>query len=234
MATDLSNSSITQVQDIISRLQSPIADLVTLLSLLCSPLNSLGLLPPQFRRFDNSLALANTPIVARHIPIIQRAILVHIAPTWKSTLDEEKKSLVLTQFFCPDSFSFASPAAGEVALSAYSTILSLPLSEFSVSLLARLSVEYPLDRLYKVVFFNQTADPFEKRSIAWEDCLRNIASVPAKVANAIAEGLEIPPELEQGRYFNNLCLRCEILIFSLSTAPTEGMLVNLLIPQAKL
>jgi telomere length regulation protein len=65
-------------------------------------------------------------------------------------------------------------------------------------------------------------DSLQKQSVTWEDCLRNVVAVAAKVANAAGRDTLIPPELEQGAYFNNVSLRCEYLIFTLSAAPTQG------------
>jgi telomere length regulation protein len=69
-------------------------------------------------------------------------------------------------------------------------------------------------------------DSLQKQSVTWEDSLRNVAAVPAKVANAAGRDTPIPPELEQGEYFNNVSLRCEYLIFTLSTAPTQGAAIS--------
>jgi telomere length regulation protein len=221
MSHEVVKSSLSQVRDIMTRLQSPIPDLPTLLSLLCGPLSSLNLLPPTFRKYNNDPSTAGTLNFARHIPLLQRALLEHVIPTWESTLVEEKKTLLLTQYFCPQP-SFTSPAAGSIALLAYSSILSLPLTKYSISLLARLSTEYSIDKLHAVVFSSWNMDSLQKQSVTWEDCLRNVAAVPAKVANAAGRDTPIPSELERGEYFNNVSLRCEYLIFTLSTAPTQG------------
>jgi telomere length regulation protein len=216
------DSALTQIKDAITRLQSPISDLPTLLPLLCSPLGSLGLLPPPFRKYNSEPLVEGTLDLAKHIPALQRALLEHVVPTWESTLAEEKKTVLLTQYFCPDPFSFTLPAAGDIALHAYSSILSLPLTEYSIKMLARLSIEYPVDRLHAAIFSTRNTDSVQKQLITWEDCLRNVAAVPAKVANAAGGIARIPPELEQKKYFENVSLRCEILIFAWSTAWIPG------------
>lgn len=221
MSHEFVENSLSQVRDIITRLQSPIPDLPTLLPLLCGPLSSLNLLPPIFKKYNNDPLPGGALNFARHIPPLQRALLEHVIPTWESTLVEEKRTLILTQYFCPE-LSFTSPAAGDIALLAYSSILSLPLTKYSVNLLARLSTEYPIDKLHAVVFSSRNMDSLQKQSVTWEDCLRNVVAVAAKVANAAGRDTLIPPELEQGAYFNNVSLRCEYLIFTLSAAPTQG------------
>ncbi|KAF8448015.1 telomere length regulation protein-domain-containing protein [Boletus edulis BED1] len=198
------------LQDIISKLQSQITDLQTLLPLLCFPLSSVNLLPPQFRRF-NSLSSKDVPVdVARVFPPIQRALLESVLPTWETILDEEGCSALSLQYFCPDAFSNA--AAADVALCAYSTILSLPLHQRSVDLLLRLTKKYPIDKLFRAVC--TIRDP-ARRSVTWDDCLRNIFAAPTKIANTF-KGQGIPDDLGMPDYFNNLSIRTELIIHALS------------------
>ena len=215
-------SSFRRIRDVIIRLQSPIPDLSTLLSLICGPLGSLNLLPQPFRENNTDPLPEGSLNFTKHIPPLQRALLEHIIPTWEYTLVEENKALLLTQYFCPE-LSFVSPASVDIALLAYSSILSLPLTEYSINLLARLSTKYPIDTLHAAIFSTRNPDSMQKRSIIWEDCLRDVVAVPAKVANAVGGTTQIPPELEQGKYFDNVSLRCEFLIFTLSTASTQGV-----------
>jgi telomere length regulation protein len=212
------------VKQVISRLQSPVPDISTLLPLLASPLDSLGLLPPKFRRYNLDSLPRNAVVSHRHVPLLQRVLLQHVAETWREDLTDEGAIVLLEQYFCPDSFLFASRAAGEVTLLAYSTILSLPLTAFSIHLLVRLTKEYPIDRLYAAVFPTDAPATPAKKCYSWEDCVRNVVAVPAKVANSLGgKGVEIPPLLEHATYFNNLSLRCESLVFSLSDRPSKGM-----------
>jgi telomere length regulation protein len=216
MTTDA--SSALQVEDIISRLQTPLPDISTTLALLCSPLDCINLLPPQFRRYNVQPLPSGAVVISRHLPALQRAILQHIGPTWESALAEKDATLLLEQYFCPDTFSFASAAAGDVTLLAYSTILSLPLTEYSIRLLVRLSQEYPIDRLHSAVF-SPNHERSAKQTVGWEDCVRNIAAVPAKVANALGGKRPVPPQLEHGVYFSNVCKRCECTIAALPPSP---------------
>jgi telomere length regulation protein len=216
-------SSFTRVREVVNRLQSPIPDWSTLLPLLCGPLSSLNLLPQPFRKYNTDPLPEGSLSLTRHIPSLQRALLEHVVPTWESTLVEEKKALLLTQYFCPEDSTNISPAPVGIALLAYSSILSLPLTEYSINLLASLSTEYPINRLHAAIFSSPNTDTVQKQSVTWEDCLRNVAAVPAKVANTAGGNTQIPPELEQGRYFDSVSLRCESLIFTLSTASTQGV-----------
>ncbi|KAF9230787.1 hypothetical protein BU15DRAFT_68899 [Melanogaster broomeanus] len=188
------------LQDVLSQLQSHITEFQTLLPLLSLPLAKVGLLPPPFRKF-NSLPNEDVTVeITRVFPQIQRIILESILPTWEPTLQEEGCSALTLQYFCPDAFSNASSSAGDVALCAYSTILSLPLSQRGIDILLRLAKEYPIDRLFKVVC--SIRDP-AKRSVCWDDCLRNIFAVPIKIANTF-QGRGVPDDLGLPNYFNNL------------------------------
>ncbi|KAH0830519.1 telomere length regulation protein-domain-containing protein [Lanmaoa asiatica] len=199
-------------KDVLSQLQTQITEFQTLLPLLCLPLARVNLLPPQFQRFNTLPSEEVTVVITKVFPPIQRALLDSILPTWETILDEEGCSALILQYFCPGAFSNASSPAGDVALCAYSTILSLPLHQRCVDLLLRLAKEYPIDRLFRAVC--TIRDP-ARRSVSWDDCLRNIFAAPIKIANALKEQ-GIPTDLGLPDYHNNLSIRTELLIHALS------------------
>ncbi|KAF8876511.1 telomere length regulation protein-domain-containing protein [Gymnopilus junonius] len=208
---------------LIEELHAPISDLDTLFSLLVAPLDALGLLPPRFRCFNTRPLPPNSFSVSKHLPQIQRALLTDIVPTWDTILAQNDAMSLVEQYFCPDSFSNALPTAGEVAINAYATLVmfvlpTLPQIFFVLSLLERLTSEYPIDRLYTAVFAEKGTD-ISEINLRWEDCVKNVITIPAKVGNALgATGKidKLPSALENARYFNQLSLRCESLIFELS------------------
>ena len=219
------DDSQSVVGEVLDKLQRPVPDLQTLLALLSGPLACLGLLPPQFRRYNSTPLPDRSLDVHKHIPSIQRALLNHVLPTWDTSLVEVHATPLVEQYFCPDSFSFASDVAGHVANLAYSTILSQSLTSHAIHLLNRLTAEYPVDRLHSAIFYgNQT------KEIRWEDCVRNIVAIPAKVANALGERGDVPPLLEHGIYFNNVSVRCECLVAALATQPSKGGFLDLHTP----
>jgi telomere length regulation protein len=215
---------LAQTYRLINQLQTPITDLSTLLSLLSAPLDCLALLPPRFLRYNTSPLPPNSLQISRHIPVIQRALLDHVVPSWKSMLDEESATILIDQFFVPDAFMNRSSSAGIVALYAYSTILARPSGDYALSLLERLSSSYPIDRLHTAIFKDTQTVSHVQSIRLWEDCVRNVLSVPARVANAL-EGKNVPTELEQGRYFHKLVIRCEELLLAVSQrGSTSSML----------
>ena len=212
-----------QVRDVFHMLQSPIPNLATLLALISSLLDCIGLLPPHYRRYNTAPLHSAAFNSQRHLPPLQRALLEHVIPTWESDLSREKVMPLVEQWFIPDAFSYTSPVAGEVTVHAYKSILSLPFTTYSVNLLARLTKAYPLDRLHTSVFPHPNKDLSPKQStLAWEDVVKSILSVPARVANFVERKGELPKDLEQGPYFVNLCVRCEALLWKLSQERTEG------------
>lgn len=217
-----SESNTRNIRDVISQLESPISDVSILLALLTSVLDCLGLLSPQFGKYNVNPLPVGSVVISRHIPTIQRHILGHVQPTWGAVLSELKASVLLKQFFCPDSFSFTSSTAGEVVLHAHSTILSLLVSPYSAGLLSDLSKEYPIDRIYFAIFSN-TGDA-AKQNLAWEDHVRNLAAIPGKVANALGPTNSVPDLLEHGTYFHQISLRCQCLVKALSIRNCNGIL----------
>ncbi|KAL4074486.1 telomere length regulation protein-domain-containing protein [Scleroderma yunnanense] len=201
------------LQDVIDRLQTPITDIHILLPLLCFPLGVARILPPQYRKFNTLSGNTGTADnISRAFSVLQRVLLETIWPTWEAVLEEEGCTPLLQQYFSPDAFANASIPAGSVALCAYSTILALPINQRSIVLLLRLTREYPVDRLFRAV---STISDVARRSVTWDDCLRNLFAVPAKVANALASR-DIPSQLCAPDYLNNLSIRCESLICGLS------------------
>ncbi|CCM02859.1 uncharacterized protein FIBRA_04971 [Fibroporia radiculosa] len=222
MSAEFHDSAIEQIRVIITRLQSPVPDATTLYQLLAAPLAYLNLLPPKFRGYNESPLIAGSFIISRHLPPLQRALLEHVLPTWEASLVEGDTWALAEQYFCPDSISFASSAAGQVAVHAYSSILSLPFTDVSLRLLDKLSRSYPIDVLHSVVYsIDGRKGSSGKQIITWEDCVRNVAAIPAKASNMMGGGTVIPSSLEQGTYLKNLSVRCECLIYALSRSPSR-------------
>lgn len=217
----------TQIKDVISRLQSPIPDVSTLLRLLVAPLNCIGLVPPRFRKYDTEPLPKDSFNIARHIAPIQRALVEHVVPTWEPTLVEEDYYELVEQYFCPDLISFASSAAGQLAILAYSTLLSSALHEPAVRLLVKLCRGYPIDVLHSII----ASSKGKLKEVTWEDCVRNVAALPVKVANAMGPSGKIPAELHLDTYFNNVSLRCERLMSTLANAPAKGGTMTVCLPQ---
>lgn len=217
------NDAGNQVRDVINRLQSPVPELSTLLFLISGLLDCIGLLPPHYKQYNTAPLDPKAFNASRHLSPIQMALLEHVIPVWKPDLSRGKLMPLVEQWFIPDTFSYASHAASQVTVDAYSSILSLPFTPYSMDLLARLTKAYPLDRLHTSVFSHLNNDSSARQNIlAWEDVVKSILSVPARVANALEGKGELPQELEQGPYFTNLSLRCEALLWKLSQEHTEG------------
>ncbi|KAL0579959.1 telomere binding protein [Marasmius crinis-equi] len=211
-----SNDGQGLVRDVIQQLQQPISEFNSLLSLLAAPLDALRLLPPQYARYNDHPLPHDSIKPEKHVPSIQKAVLEVVIPTWDTVLEEAGAFLLVEQYFCPDLFSFTSSYAGEVASFGYSTIMSSPITDVSVRFLVRLVKEYPIDKLHSTIF--SAKGDVAKKELRWEECVQNLVSLPAKIANHFGGKGQVPDVLEQGAYFGQICTRCEQMISSLSAA----------------
>lgn len=58
-----------------------------------------------------------------------------------------------------------------------------------------------------------------KKDLSWEDCVQDIVSIPAKVANAVRaarEDEDVPSTLEYSVYLNGVCKRIEVFVKRIS------------------
>ncbi|KAI0085456.1 telomere length regulation protein-domain-containing protein [Irpex rosettiformis] len=226
MSSEYLETTYSQIREVISRLQSPVQDLPTLLRLLAPPLAALNILPPRFLKYNTESLSQQNISRPRHLPPLQRALLEQVLPTWEHVLDQNDAFDIVLQYFSPDSFAFGNAVAKDIAFYAYSTILSSPITMHSVRLLTHLTRSYTIDVLWSTIISGKHTKS-EKHAVTWEDCVRNICAVPAKVANALGPRGEIPQTLEYGTYFNNLSRRLWFLVSSLSTKSSQDELAAL-------
>ena len=237
MAGNHNHNNHDKIKQIITRLQQPIDSFQILLLLLTAPLDNLGILPPVFRKYNTDPLSVHSVDVRKHIPLIQHALLDHIYPTWNTVLHDHNPdaTLLLSQYFCPDTFVNALPVSGSFALISYETLLTGKIGRVSIQLFQKLTQEYPIDRLWTAVFEEKSVmsqrdgDILTKQNLTWEDCVRNVVSVPAKVANAagaIGENMDIPFALENGVYLNGVCRRIEVLVERMSERPVRGVFLS--------
>jgi len=200
------------LKQILDALQSPIADLETLLTLLARPLESIGPLQDRFQKYASGKLPKGSFNVPKHLPAIQRALLQNILPSWDSILHEGNALEISDQFFCP--IPSVSQNAGRTALEAYTTILSTPFNTFSVRYLSQLTESYPIQTLFDCVF---DSNPPNIAAIRWEDCVRAVISVPAKVANFCGHGYPIPDNLQYGAYTTELSSHIGDIVWRLAS-----------------
>ena len=222
MSAEFNDLVQNQIRETISRLQQPVPDQSELLALLCAPLSAVRLLPPVYHKYNTRpYTNPNDAKLFKSIPGLQSALLETVIPAWFDNLKEHKLESILFQYFCPDVFFSASDAAVLITVFAYSSLMDLPLGDFSLEALTRLSRLYPIDRLHSVVFSRPTIIPVHTKQTIWEDLIRSLISVPAKVANA--RGLQdVPEDLLPRQYYSRLCTRLEELVASFKRTPTPG------------
>lgn len=200
------------VKQILDALQTPIPNLETLLTLLARPLESIGLLQTRFQIYASEKLQKGAFNIPKHLPVIQRALLQTILPSWESTLCEGEALGIADQFLCPVSSNLQN--AVQTALEAYTTILSIPFNTFSVRYLSQLTRSYPIQTLFDCIF---DLNPPNIAAIRWEDCVRVVISVPTKVANFCRHEHPVPDNLQYDAYITGLCSNIGDMIWGLSS-----------------
>jgi telomere length regulation protein len=163
-------------------LRTPIPDVETFTSLLDSTMIALH---PETTSPDHLKA------INRFLPGIQTSLLTLVIPTFLAALDEPQQ-LQLSTYFCPSSGPPAVRRA--VASTSYLTLPFLlsptppavPLPPQSRSyILATLEAlgTYGIDQVYWAVWASGTSEGV--RTLQWEETVRALVGVPAKVANAV-------------------------------------------------
>ena len=211
------------LKQILDALQSPISDLEVLLTLLARLLESIGPLQTRFQKYALEKLPKGSFNIPKHLPVIQRALLQNILPSWDNTLREENALEISDQFFCPT--PSVSQNANRTALEAYATILSTPFNAFSVRYLSQLTRSYPIQSIFDCVF---DSNPLNIAAIRWEDCVRAVISAPTKVANFCGHEYPVPDNLQYGNYTTGLSSCTEDIIWRLSSldSSSQGKLVK--------
>jgi hypothetical protein len=181
------------LRECLSRLQRPVHDLQTLTNLLASSLAAYDVLPPRHQHFvETSVSLSRDKKAVRLIPQFQFALLEQVLPNWEQTLEENDLMPLVQQWFCPVNSS--SEYAAGVARHALSSILGVPLRQYTVAILERLLYHYPLSSIY-CHFFPVSGGLFTL-AIDWDEYLKDIFSLSTKVANASSlGGIQTPEQL---------------------------------------
>jgi telomere length regulation protein len=210
-------------REIIERLKRPIEDVDTLLHLLFVPLQALGILPVQYQHYVKTSLRSESFVIAKHVPLIQVALLQHVLPSWETELARSSLLSVIDLWFCPEILPLRE-VYGEIALHAYTSLLSTPLDAPSIRYFARLRELYPAERIHDVVFHRSAIDD-ARRQRDWEDHLQILTTGPAKIANASAtRKLTVPSSLDHGPYFDSLCVSLEKLIHVHCSSSSRGEL----------
>lgn len=195
----MSEDAAAVLRDLKEALRQPITDTETLISQLSLALSALHLHPTSIP--PEQVSLSTSVAIQRYLPSIQISLLAQVLPTFVHALDRKELDLV-DRFFCP-------PKTNElgclrlgrtIASVTYATVPSLlsvsagqpslpaPCRDYAVRLLDRLTA-YGVDDLYWSIWTTDAAAEGSKdgalRSLKWEEAIKAITSLPAKVANAV-------------------------------------------------
>lgn len=191
-------------------LSAPLSSVTHLLSLLVPPLAVLGQLADRsdlVRSYTSApvpsgdeLQLSRTTFLKRQLGLVQHAVAQTLWLDWSQELEREELGLaqvVLGRWLVPIPFEGDSATATELAKSSYGILLaalsrreSAPkLIDLVVDFLERLARTYNVKQLYLHIYGSALGDERERTfaSGRWETALKNLVSVPARVANACGD-----------------------------------------------
>ncbi|RXK40552.1 hypothetical protein M231_02204 [Tremella mesenterica] len=236
----MTSDHLTALRHLRDTLQSPIPDVDSFSFLLSSTLQSLHL--------HSTSVPSSTPepsvlkAIQRFLPSVQQLLLTNAVPTFLHALDEGHRAL-LDILFCPaKSPSFSQlHVARRIAFISYLTLSSMLLSksdrpslptlsrQYLLETLRKLSGAHGIDQLYWAVWGGQLGEKEDdiSRQLQWEDTVKAIVGLPAKVANAVgrwkAEGWEgdVPIELIPRSYFHKLAVSLESIIYETSQSQRD-------------
>lgn len=212
----------------IEQLQRPIEDVHTLLRALCPPLEALGVLPTKYEQYVDVRIRPTSQVTVRNVSRIQSAVLQYHLPVWEVELEKQHLSLVLDLWLCPE-HSVRNKGPGTIAVEAYASFASSSCTEQILHRLARLVAAYPIEVVHGIIYDHVTSDD-PKVQLHWEDAVRVLVSVPAKLANAAAAlKTEVPISLQYGAYFSRLCVGLELLVYEHCPRRSKGTSVPRLI-----
>ncbi|WVF72963.1 hypothetical protein IAT40_007781 [Kwoniella sp. CBS 6097] len=192
--------------------------------------------------------------IARYVPSIQGLILNDIVPTFYEALDRKGQESLKALFVPPGTIE-GLVIKRQIALTTYLTVpafLNAPKPttptlprqsrSFVVSILEFLVREYGIDDLYHAVIGSTSTK--ESKAVGsgkskegaevlqWEDAVRAVVSIPAKVGNASgrwgsesgggAVREEVPNRLLPKPYFDVLAAKLEGLLYELSQSHAFG------------
>jgi telomere length regulation protein len=208
----------------IEQLQRPIEDVGTLLRALCPPLEALNVLPTKLEQYVNARIRPTSQVTARQISRIQSAVLQHHLPVWEAELKKRHLSSALDNWLCPER-SGGGKGASTIAVESYTSLASSPITESTLRRLSRLVAAYPVEVIHCVICDHDHTSNDPRVQQRWEDAVRVLVGIPAKVANAAATlELDIPPSLQYGPYLNRLCIGLEVLVHDHCCRRSKGML----------
>jgi telomere length regulation protein len=192
------------LRETLDRLRAPVNDEETLIDLLTIPLGPLSLASSSG---DESAHSVDAKLFLRYIPEYQTALIQNVLPHWFDHLHDSGKLPIATIYFMPKLASGSFPrhsssiswnfAVMECIISAHSTLIVEPISQFAVDMLSTICrVHSPLDVFCYI--FKSSHDPAGRlNSERWTDYLRSLFSVVGRVSNASIDGkLNIPENLE--------------------------------------
>lgn len=201
----MSSDPSTALRDLRDTLRQPLSSTEALTSALSLVLSPLDLHPTSVP--PSSASAAAVAAIQRYLPTIQLSLLTDHLPTFLHALGEDDL-LVVERFFCPPkSATLGALRVGRtIAGVSYTTLPSLLSSKSAggagstalpaqsrdhlLSSLDKLAATYGIDDLYWSIWASGGESQAESskdgglRALRWEEAVKAVTSLPARVANA--------------------------------------------------
>lgn len=192
------------LRETLDRLRAPVNDEETLIDLLTVHLGPLGLTYSSSR--DEETHSIDAKLFLRYIPEYQTALLQNVLPHWFDHLRDSGKLSIATTYFMPKLASGSFPrhssipwnfAVMECIISAHSTLVVEPISQFAVDTLSTICrIHSPVD-VFCYIFMNSHDPAGRLSSERCADYLRSLFSIFGRISNASIDGqLKVPENLE--------------------------------------
>jgi telomere length regulation protein len=198
------------IQQCANVLEQDVQEISVLLRALCTPLHALRLLPSKYKSYVDEQLHMPLKVTDRHISRIQSALLQRVLPTWEQELKDRSSLDIVECWLSPPLAESRSTAL--IVIEAYASLVVIPLNKAITNRLARLFELHPIEVLHRHVF-THSDQRGQSPQLRWDESIRTVFSIPAKVANAAAaQKFDVPAILEHGPFFTRIAASVECLI----------------------
>lgn len=208
MASDELHEDV--IQQCANVLEQDVQEISVLLRALCTPLQALRSLPSKYQSHVDEQLHTASKVTDRHIYRIQSALLQRVLPTWEQELKDRSFLDIVDCWLSPPLAESRSTAL--IVIGAYASLIVTPLNEAIIHRLARLFELHPIEVLHRHIF-TYIDQRGQSPQLRWDESIRAVFSIPAKVANAAAaQKFDVPAILEHGPFFTRIAASVECLI----------------------
>jgi hypothetical protein len=190
------------LQDLLTRLRTPIHEQHILVENLIQGLQILGLsLPVSLTPSTSYHGGVELREVIRYIPKFQLVLVENIIPHWVDSLRDSGHIDLIQGYFLPivnrsSSTSTAKNIQRECIIAAHASLLVSPISQFSIDLLAQIHTGYPPNDIFGYIIRGKGITGAKYPLQQWGDYIDSLFQTSGKVMNAAGERkMKVPDQL---------------------------------------